>query len=100
MSGPAMDPFYWLVFGVAISAAAVLEWGNRSGGSKKPWDADFRRFKNNYLLVFALMMGTCSCGGPPIGRLEEIPSEPPWAQRLLARRARMATCQNAAIGTP
>lgn len=53
-----MDPFYWLAFGAALCVAAALQWRTRAsvvGGGN--FDVDFRRFKNNYLVVYALMMG-------------------------------------------
>ena len=64
-----MEVFYLTVFGVLAALAAGLEL-------TKPTDTtviknvDFRRFRNNYLVVYCLMMGAtqamlaCSCVSP------------------------------------
>lgn len=53
-----METFYILLFGVAAVLAAVLEYGNRlTKGGQQVTNADFTRFKNNYLLVYSLAMG-------------------------------------------
>lgn len=53
-----METFYVLLFGVAAVCAAGLEYGNRlSRGAAQATSADFSKFKNNYLLVYSLMMG-------------------------------------------
>ncbi len=55
-----MDSFYGIVFGICAVVAAVLEWGNRSGadGKQSALPTEFVAFKNNYLIVYTLMMGT------------------------------------------
>lgn len=63
-----MEAFYGLVFGVCAIMAAVLEWGNRSGadGKNSALPTDFVAFKNNYLLVYTLMMGKDMIHAPRI----------------------------------
>lgn len=67
----AIDPFYWLAFAAFALPAAWLEYDHGSGlfgGGKGAADAavaaaagggsvEYARFRNNYLAVFALMMG-------------------------------------------
>lgn len=51
---------YWSIFMVAAVAAAALEWRNRQGkggAGSGAADRGFLAFKNNYLLVYSLMMG-------------------------------------------
>jgi hypothetical protein len=54
-----MEVFYAGLFGVAAILAAVLEYGNRAGRNA-PGNStrEFTIFRNNYLLVYSLMMGT------------------------------------------
>ena len=54
-----MDSFYVLLFGLQALLAAVLEYGNRLGSDNKPSAAptEFLGFRNNYLVVYSLMMG-------------------------------------------
>lgn len=59
-----MDLFYIILFGALAALAASLEL-------TKPADitaiknADFRNFRNNYLLVYSLMMGVNLRRSPP-----------------------------------
>ena len=48
-----------LLFGVQALLAAVLEYGNRIGNDNKHSGAstEFLSFRNNYLVVYSLMMG-------------------------------------------
>jgi hypothetical protein len=68
----AIASFYWLTFAAFAAPAAYLEFDHGSGlfGSGKGASVradragqDYVRFRNNYLIVFALMMG----GLPPCG---------------------------------
>lgn len=58
-----MEGFYWVLFGVlaAVVAVLVITQANQSGGGLVPSDgqaaAAFRRLRNNYTFVYALMMG-------------------------------------------
>ena len=53
-----MEPYYVLLFGVAAVLAGGLEYGNRMAkGATQATSTDFVRFKNNYLVVYSLMMG-------------------------------------------
>ena len=52
-----MDSFYGLLFGAAAVLAAVLEYGNRLGKSTASTSREFTLFRNNYLVVYSLMMG-------------------------------------------
>lgn len=52
-----MEAFYLLIFGAAAALAAVLEYGNRMGKDNNVSDSSFLKFRNNYLLVYSLMMG-------------------------------------------
>ena len=48
-----------LLFGLQALLAAVLEYGNRIGNDNKHVGAtnEFLAFRNNYLVVYCLMMG-------------------------------------------
>lgn len=60
-----MEPFYAMIFGVAAVLAAILEYGNRAGKSQAATSREFTLFRNNYLIVYSLMMGGCP-GGPEL----------------------------------
>ena len=52
-----MEPFYTVVFGVLAAVAAVLELTKSKESAADTSSKEFSRFKNNYVLVYALMMG-------------------------------------------
>lgn len=52
-----MEVFYGIVFLVSALAAGGVEWSKKSEGSSGASDSDFLKFRNNYVLVYALMMG-------------------------------------------
>ncbi|KAI3439118.1 hypothetical protein D9Q98_001527 [Chlorella vulgaris] len=60
-----MEVFYAGLFGVAAILAAVLEYGNRAGRNA-PGNStrEFTIFRNNYLLVYSLMMAGDWLQGP------------------------------------
>ena len=49
-----------LLFGMQALLAAALEYGNRLSNDNKHTGApaEFLSFRNNYLVVYSLMMGT------------------------------------------
>ena len=55
-SGSAMEVFYFLVFGGLAAVVAALELSKTSKDRINTSTA-FTSFKNNYLLVYSLMMG-------------------------------------------
>lgn len=57
---PAMEMFYYLVFGALSAVVAALELG-KSGKDRVATSPAFNSFKNNYILVYSLMM----CTHPP-----------------------------------
>lgn len=54
-----METFYMVLFGLQALIAAALEYGNRIGSDNKHTGAtaEFLSFRNNYLVVYSLMMG-------------------------------------------
>lgn len=61
---PVRMDVYWTIFAVAAVVAAALEWRNRQGkggAGSGAADRGFLAFKNNYLLVYSLMMGEPAC---------------------------------------
>ena len=54
----SMETFYWAVFGGLLAAVIALQISNRSAAKLQTSDA-FKAFKNNYLVVYCLMMGGC-----------------------------------------
>ena len=54
-----MDLFYYLVFGALSAVVAGLELG-KSGKDRVATPTAFNAFKNNYVLVYSLMMCTPS----------------------------------------
>ena len=54
---PAMEMFYYLVFGALAAIVAALELG-KSGKDRVATSPAFNSFKNNYILVYSLMMCT------------------------------------------
>eukprot|EP00887_Chlorella_sp_A99_P000640 scaffold5.g640.t1 len=59
-----METFYVLLFGAAALCAAVLEYGNRMGKGQVATNAEFIRFRSNYLIVYSLMMAGDWLQGP------------------------------------
>lgn len=52
-----METFLLLVFAAVAAIAALLELFKRQGSKQESKDREFIRFRNNYVLVYALMMG-------------------------------------------
>ena len=52
-----MELFYIAVFGVVAAAAAALELTKTKGSAAENTSREFMRFRNNYVVVYALMMG-------------------------------------------
>lgn len=59
-----MEVFYGIVFLVSALAAGGVEWSKKSEGSSGASDSDFLKFRNNYVLVYALMMAGDWLQGP------------------------------------
>jgi len=60
----AMEAFYYLVFGALAAVVAALELG-KSGKDRVATSPAFNSFKNNYILVYSLMMCTPPLLIPP-----------------------------------
>ena len=65
-----MESFYTLVFLVLlvgiVGLESVVKAGSREGGAGATKPEAFKKFRNNYLVVYSLMMGACAAGaGPP-----------------------------------
>jgi MFS family permease len=58
-----MEPVYWLLFGGLAVLAAGLEL-TKSADTTLVKSADFKQFRNNYLLVYSLMMAGDWLQGP------------------------------------
>ena len=52
-----METFLLLVFAAVAALTAVLELSKRQSSKPETTNRDFIRFRNNYVLVYALMMG-------------------------------------------
>jgi hypothetical protein len=78
-----MEVFYYVVFGALSAVVAGLELG-KSGKDRVATPTAFNAFKNNYVLVYSLMM--CTPRPPSISPL---PSPIPWVQ-IWNRRGRNA----------
>jgi hypothetical protein len=61
---PEMEVFYYLVFGALSAVVAGLELG-KSGKDRVATPTAFNAFKNNYVLVYSLMMCTAPTSLPP-----------------------------------
>jgi Sugar-tranasporters, 12 TM len=58
-----MDMVYWILFAGLAASAAGLEL-TKAADTTIVKNSDFKRFRNNYLLVYSLMMGepmVCIC---------------------------------------
>ena len=53
-----MEGFLLLMFASLAALTALLELFKRSNSKEDPADRAFLRFRGNYVLVYALMMGT------------------------------------------
>lgn len=51
-----MEAYYYVVFGVLVAVLAALEF-SKSSKDRISTSAAFNAFKNNYLVVYSLMMG-------------------------------------------
>ena len=52
-----METFLLLVFASLAALTAILELSKRQKSKQETTNRDFIRFRNNYVLVYALMMG-------------------------------------------
>ena len=52
-----MEPFYVVVFGALAATAASFELTKGKTGSSEHASKEFWKFRTNYTLVYALMMG-------------------------------------------
>ena len=52
-----MEVFYTFIFGAWTALAATLELTRSKDCAVESGSKDFMRFRNNYVLVYALMMG-------------------------------------------
>lgn len=52
-----MEAFYTFIFGAMAALAAILELTKSKDSAVESGSRDFVRFRNNYVLVYALMMG-------------------------------------------
>lgn len=84
-----MELFYTALFGVAAVLAAVLEYGNRAGRNA-PGNStrEFAVFRNNYLLVYSLMMGEHLAQEPRTPGV--VPPPAPSAPRMLHNNSAVA----------
>ena len=57
-----MEVFYTFIFGAMAALAAVLELTKSKDSAVETGSRDFMRFRNNYVLVYALMMGAPASG--------------------------------------
>jgi hypothetical protein len=78
-----MEAFYYAVFGALAAVVAGLELG-KSGKDRVATTSAFDSFKNNYVLVYSLMM--CTSLLLPFA-WTRIPSLPPPPLRLDPRNA-------------
>ena len=60
-----METFLLLVFASLAALTALLELSKRQKSKQETTNRDFIRFRNNYVLVYALMMGTSVRLTPP-----------------------------------
>lgn len=60
-----MNPFYAVTFLVLAACTACLEWF-KSTAAAKPYagNKSFLSFRDNYLLVYSIMMGTLHVESP------------------------------------
>ena len=65
---PSMETFLLLVFAAVAAIAALLELSKRQSSKQETTNRDFSRFRNNYVLVYALMMGANDAPPPSVHR--------------------------------
>ena len=63
-----METFLLLVFAAVAAIAALLELSKRQSSKQETTNRDFIRFRNNYVLVYALMMGANDAHSPHVHR--------------------------------
>ena len=63
-----METFLLLVFAAVAAIAALLELYKRQSSKQETTNRDFIRFRNNYVLVYALMMGANDAHSPHVHR--------------------------------
>ena len=61
-----MEPFYIGVFGALAAIAASFELTKSNGSNSENAPKDFWKFRANYTLVYALMMGEALGKAPPL----------------------------------
>lgn len=88
-----MESFYWTVFAFFLVATGFLEMKNRAAAAaaekgQEKGSALFNAFKNNYLLVYSLMMGTrtppLDAYDAPFRRLKPRPHFARWVETISA----------------
>ena len=57
-----MEVFYTFIFGAMAALAAILELTKSKDSAVESGSREFTRFRNNYVLVYALMMGAPASG--------------------------------------
>lgn len=67
-----METFVLLVFAAVAAIAALLELPKRQNSKQETTNRDFIRFRNNYVLVYALMMGADDAPVPPVHRFPSL----------------------------
>ncbi|PHU22486.1 BTB/POZ domain-containing protein SETH6 [Capsicum chinense] len=58
-----MELFYYVVFGAMAAVVAVLELGGKTNKDRITTSQAFNSFKNNYILVYSLMIGFFTSAG-------------------------------------
>jgi len=51
-----METLYWVLFGVLVVGCAIVEFG-KGAKDKLQTSSAFLAFRNNYIVVYCLMMG-------------------------------------------
>ncbi|URE33725.1 hypothetical protein MUK42_07371 [Musa troglodytarum] len=69
-----MEAFYWLLFGGLAAVVAALEM-SKTNRDRASTSSAFNSFKNNYLLVYSLMMGSRRLVA---GSVRVLPLQPVW----------------------
>ncbi len=64
-----MEVFYTFVFAVLAALAATLEITKSKEAAVESGNKEFMRFRNNYVLVYALMMGAVTSSRAPTSKL-------------------------------
>jgi Sugar-tranasporters, 12 TM len=58
-----MNSFYVITFAVLAICTAILERCKAASGKAITGNKSFQAFRNNYILVYSLMMGACRSSG-------------------------------------